>query len=168
MTFFAHNGIDYLVGLFACWRIGAVAALVNVRFADELEFYLNDHTPKLVIYTHDMRAVVLRAASLCSSVKTLVCMDGPQEGAESLPDLLAADLAPPPDPGDEDAIAHLSYTSGTSGRPKGACLGHEPTMRATRCIAERLRLTSTIRASDRQRFQVPINLSPICCLACIA
>ena len=142
VTFFAHNGIDYLVGLFACWRIGAIAALVNVRFADELEFYLNDHTPKLVIYTHDMGSVVTRAAGLCSSIKTLVCMDGAQEDAESLPDLLAANLSPPPDPGDEDAIAHLSYTSGTSGRPKGVCLAHEPTMRATRCIAERLRLTS--------------------------
>jgi long-chain acyl-CoA synthetase len=142
VTIFAHNGIDYLIGLFACWRIGAIAALVNVRFADELEFYLNDHTPKLVIYTHDMGTVVRRAARLCSAVKTLVCMDGPQEGAEALPNLLAADLAPPSDTGDEDAIAHLSYTSGTSGRPKGACLGHEPTMRATRCIAERLRLTS--------------------------
>ena len=47
----------------------------------------------------------------------------------------------PPDPWDENAIAHLSYTSGTTGKPKGACLAHEPTVRATRCIAERLRIT---------------------------
>ena len=40
----------------------------------------------------------------------------------------------------ETDVAHLSYTSGTSGLPKGACLAHEPTMRATRCIAERLRM----------------------------
>ena len=141
VTIFAHNGMDYLIGMFACWRIGAIAALVNVRFADELEYYLNDHTPRLLIYTHDMGDVVRRAVGGCKLVETLVCMDGPQDGAESLPDLLAAKFAGPPDPGDEDAIAHLSYTSGTSGRPKGACLAHEPTMRATRCIAERLRLT---------------------------
>ena len=43
VTIFAHNGMDYLVGLFACWRIGAIAALVNVRFADELDYYFADH-----------------------------------------------------------------------------------------------------------------------------
>jgi len=141
VTIFAHNGMDYLIGMFACWRIGAIAALVNVRFADELEYYFNDHTPRLVIYTHDMGGAVRRAARQCKSLEKLVCMDGPQETAESLPDLLEAKFAAPPDPHDEDAIAHLSYTSGTSGRPKGACLAHEPTMRASRCIAERLRLS---------------------------
>jgi long-chain acyl-CoA synthetase len=138
---FAHNGIDYLVGLFACWRIGAIAALVNVRFADDLEYYFADHEPSVVVYTHDMLDVVKRAAARVGSIRALVCMDGAQAGAESLPALLAARLPAPADPRDEDAIAHLSYTSGTTGRPKGACLAHEPTMRATNCIAERLRIT---------------------------
>src|SRR5437899_12096822 len=53
VTIFAHNGMDYLIGLFACWRIGAIAALVNLRFADELEYYFPDHERNVVIYTHD-------------------------------------------------------------------------------------------------------------------
>ena len=141
VTVFAHNGLDYLMALFACWRIGAIAALVNVRFADELDYYLNDHQPTVIIYTHDLVAAVKRAAVGAATLRHLVCMDGPQEGAKSLPDLLAAGFAAPDDPSDDGAIAHLSYTSGTTGRPKGACLMHEPTMCATRCIAERLRIT---------------------------
>jgi acyl-CoA synthetase (AMP-forming)/AMP-acid ligase II len=141
VTIFAHNGMDYALGLFACWRIGAIAALVNVRFADELDYYFADHTPTVVIYTHDMGDKVRAAAARAPSIRHVVCMDGPQEGARSLPELLAAGLPAPPDPADEDAIAHLSYTSGTTGKPKGACLAHEPTMRACNCIAERLRIT---------------------------
>jgi long-chain acyl-CoA synthetase len=141
VTIVAHNGMDYALGLFACWRIGAIAALVNVRFADELDYYFADHTPTIVIYTHDLGAKVRAAASRAPGIRHLVCMDGSQEGARSLPELLAADLPAPPDRADETAVAHLSYTSGTTGKPKGACLAHEPTMRACNCIAERLRVT---------------------------
>lgn len=143
VTIFAHNGMDYVVGMFACWRIGAIAALVNVKFADDLDYYLNDHAPKVVIYTHDMVDAVQAAARNVPGIRHLVCMDGDQPGAQSLPALLEARLPAPADPGDENAIAHLSYTSGTSGKPKGACIAHEPTATATRCIAERLQLTAS-------------------------
>ena len=142
VTIFAHNGMDYLLAMFGAWRIGAIAALVNVQFAPELEYYLADHTPSVVIYTHDMAQVVQRAARSVGTGCHLVCMDGPQEGALSLPELMRARLTVPQDPGDENAIAHLAYTSGTTGKPKGACLAHEPTMRAAKCIAERLRITA--------------------------
>src|SRR5258707_11786981 len=67
VTIVAHNGMDYLIAMFACWRIGAIAALVNVRFADELEYYFNDHTPTVVICTHDAADAVRRASPTCSS-----------------------------------------------------------------------------------------------------
>ena len=141
ISVFAHNGMDYLLAMFGAWRVGAIAALVNVKFKDELAYYMDDHRPRVVIYTHDMREAVDRAVAQVPGVEHLVCMDGHQPGALSLPDLLAQNLPAPSDPGDEGAIAHLSYTSGTTGKPKGACLCHEPTVRATRCIAERLRIT---------------------------
>jgi acyl-CoA synthetase (AMP-forming)/AMP-acid ligase II len=137
----AHNGLDYLVALFGCWRLGAIAALVNVRFAGELDYYLGDHTPTVVIYTHDIHDAVRAAAAKLPSLRALVCMDGPMDGALAMPQLMAAKLTPPADPRDAGAIAHLSYTSGTTGQPKGACLAHEPTVTACRCIGERLRLT---------------------------
>jgi long-chain acyl-CoA synthetase len=164
VTIFAHNGLDYLVAMLGAWRIGAVAAAVNVRFAPELEFYLADHTPKAIVYTHDMGEAVRRASSPLASKPRLICMDGPQDGAVSMPQILDASLTPPPDPGDAAAIAHLSYTSGTTGKPKGACLAHEPTVRAARCIGERLR----IRADDvsfgptalSSSYQLVANLLP--------
>jgi long-chain acyl-CoA synthetase len=142
VTIFAHNGMDYLLAMFGAWRIGAIAAVVNVQFAAELDYYLADHTPTIVIYTHDMVEPVRRAAQSVGTVRHLICMDGPQQGALSLPELMSAKLPAPVDPADETAIAHLAYTSGTTGKPKGACLAHEPTMRAAKCIAERLRITA--------------------------
>ena len=53
VTIFAHNGLDYLIGMLGCWRVGAIPALVNVRFADDLSYYLNDQKPVAIIYTHD-------------------------------------------------------------------------------------------------------------------
>src|SRR5262249_40853 len=142
VTIFAHNGMDYLIGLCACWRIGAIPALVNVRFADQLPYYFSDHTPSAVIYTGDMDDAVRSAAGQIPSIKHLIWMDGRQSGADSLPEVLAGGFKAPADPGDECAIAHLSYTSGTTGQPKGACLCHEPTVTAARTIAERIRLSS--------------------------
>ena len=45
VTIFAHNGMDYLLAMFGAWRLGAIAALVNVQFAAELDYYFADHTP---------------------------------------------------------------------------------------------------------------------------
>jgi acyl-coenzyme A synthetase/AMP-(fatty) acid ligase len=141
VTIFAHNGMDYLTTMLGCWRLGAISALVNVKFADDLAYYFGDHQPTIIVYTHDMAEPVQKAAALVPAIRALICMDGPQPGAHSLPELMAAKLPAPADPGNEDAVAHLSYTSGTTGKPKGACLKHEPTVRASRCIAERLQIT---------------------------
>jgi acyl-CoA synthetase (AMP-forming)/AMP-acid ligase II len=141
---FAHNGMDYLLAMFGTWRLGAICALVNVQYSDRLDYYVNDCEPGVLIYTGDHQETIERHKPNLPSVRHYVCLDGAREGSLSWPELLEGGWAPPPDRAEETDTAHLSYTSGTSGDPKGACLAHEPTMRATRCIAERLR----IQASD--------------------
>ncbi len=137
---FAHNGLDYLLAMLGAWRAGAIAALVNVRYADELDYYLNDCDPVVLIYTGDHLETIDRHRSALASVRRYVCLDGEQPGAISWSEILGCADPPPPDRAEETDIAHLSYTSGSTGRPKGACLAHEPTARATRCIAERLQV----------------------------
>ena len=43
---FAHNGMDYLLAMLGTWRLGAISALVNVKYADDLAYYVDDHRPK--------------------------------------------------------------------------------------------------------------------------
>jgi acyl-CoA synthetase (AMP-forming)/AMP-acid ligase II len=138
VAIFAHNGNDYVLAMFGAWRLGAVSAHVNVQYADTLDYYLNDCTPSVLIYTGDHLPTIRRHRAAAKSVRHYVCFDGPQEGAFAWSELLAAAPAAPRVDGDDADPAHLSYTSGTTGKPKGALLAHEPTLRACRCIAERL------------------------------
>jgi acyl-CoA synthetase (AMP-forming)/AMP-acid ligase II len=140
---FAHNGLDYLLAMFGTWRLGAISALVNVDYAATLDYYLNDAKPLVLVYTGDKHDVVEALRARVPSVRHFVCLDGPRDGALAWDELLSNSPGPPPDATRETDVAHLSYTSGTSGKPKGACLAHEPTTRATRCIAERLRITGS-------------------------
>lgn len=142
VTIIGHNGLDYVDAMYGCWYLGAIAALVNVRLVGELEYYLGDHQPTAIVFTHDVEAEVRRGSASLDSAPVLICMDGARGDALGLPELLAAELTVPAMASDERAVAHLSYTSGTTGQPKGACLAHEPTLTAVRCIAERLRLRS--------------------------
>jgi len=142
---FAHNGLDYVIAMFGAWQLGAISCHINLLQADELAYFANDSTPKVLIYTHDMLPVLEQHRANLPSIEHYLCMDGAQPGAHdwpamvaaASPDLLKAQVAAV----NADDAAHLSYTSGSSGRPKGAVVNHGYTARATHCIAERLQLT---------------------------
>ena len=135
---FAHSGLDYLLAMFGAWRAGAVAALVDLGRADDMDRYFGDCRPKVVIYTHDYFDTVDRHREALSGVGTYVCFDGAQPGAMDWADILGCTEDPPADIAEDGDSAHLSYTSGPDGRPQGACLSHEPTCREARALAERL------------------------------
>ncbi|MBC8272141.1 MAG: acyl--CoA ligase [Gammaproteobacteria bacterium] len=137
---FAHNGLDYVTAMFGAWHLGAISCHINVLQADDVAYFANDATPKVLIYTHDMLPVLELNRSAMPSIEHYLCMDGAQPGARDWPALVADAPVPPVVSVNPEDGAHLSYTSGSSGTPKGALISHGSTARATQCIAERMRL----------------------------
>ena len=48
---FAHNGLDYVVAMFGIWKLGAISSHISVLQKDNLEYFVNDSSPKVLIYT---------------------------------------------------------------------------------------------------------------------
>ncbi len=139
---FAHNGIDYVNAVFGAWKLGAISAHINVLQAQNMAWFVNDSAPRVLIYTGDLHEIVERHRAEMKSVEHTICFDGGKPGSLDWNELVAARLPLPAVKVDGGDPAHLSYTSGSSGKPKGAVLAHGYTARATHCIAERLQLSA--------------------------
>jgi fatty-acyl-CoA synthase len=113
-----HNGLEFPEALLACHRIGACAVPINFRLtADEVAYILEDS-----------RATALIAGIRPDGLPRLSFeLDaGPAYEAA----ITGCDPAPQVDL-QEDDPALLCYTSGTTGRPKGAILSHGNLVAAT-------------------------------------
>jgi fatty-acyl-CoA synthase len=111
--------------LFAAGMLGATYVPVNARLtAPELEFVLSDSGASVLVHGAGMDDRVPALADAVPDLR-LVGVHGSLAGGAALADLVAD---APTDVVDEavtlDDTAMIMYTSGTTGRPKGATLTH--------------------------------------------
>ncbi|PKH70233.1 AMP-dependent synthetase [Stenotrophomonas sp. Betaine-02u-21] len=122
----AKNGEFAMNAVFAAARVGATAIMLNWRLqATELVYVLADSEPVGLLYDAAFAAAV--QPLLAVRPLPVRIRNGGQGGDASYADILRDT---PPDAADArgtggSAIALIMYTSGTTGRPKGAMLSHE-------------------------------------------
>ncbi|MFY0611813.1 MAG: AMP-binding protein [Hyphomicrobiaceae bacterium] len=111
------NCAEFFTCLFGAWRAGLTAVPINAKLhARETSWILENCTAKLCIMTPDIAASVSEAAD--AFWPEIIATESADYDA-----LLKSDEVPIR-PGNPQDPAWLFYTSGTTGRPKGAVLSH--------------------------------------------
>jgi fatty-acyl-CoA synthase len=122
----AANHPDYLVLLYACARLGAMLVPLNWRLAvPEQLFTLTDASVGALLVEKDFGSVIAPLAEALPQTR-VVGLDFAPAGGWSFEELLASRCGESRNPRiDLSAPLLVVYTSGTTGRPKGAVLRQE-------------------------------------------
>ncbi|MEQ8661929.1 MAG: class I adenylate-forming enzyme family protein, partial [Gammaproteobacteria bacterium] len=120
----AHNTTDTYEIFFAGMRAGVMVLPLNWRLAvPELEFILNDAATRLLIHGTDFAAPARELERRCGIPRLLEMRDGAASDYEAIMDDTRAPAVAVPRALDDVWV--LMYTSGTTGRPKGAQLTYQ-------------------------------------------
>jgi fatty-acyl-CoA synthase len=118
LAFLGHNQPMFLFAMFAAARLGAIFVPLNFRLTGpELAFIIEDCAASLLIVDETHRSVIEPQLGRLPSLKAVVAAETPARWTENTPPTSPA-------PARENDVALIMYTSGTTGRPKGAMLTH--------------------------------------------
>jgi fatty-acyl-CoA synthase len=113
------NSGKFLVSYFGVSGFGRVLVPINFRLTADEVSYIVDHSGSSVLLVDPE----LDASLASVSAKERVVLDGADD-AELFAELNGGSSGPSRWEGDEDAVATINYTSGTTARPKGAQITH--------------------------------------------
>lgn len=130
--FIAWNRPEILEVLYAGFKLGLCVVPINARSnSQEIAYHLDDATASAIVHGPEFRDDVEAALRHTPSIDHVVSLDESRPAAtdarvHDYEDLIAAypDALDPTIEVSPDDICWLFYTSGTTGRPKGAMLSH--------------------------------------------
>jgi fatty-acyl-CoA synthase len=128
VAFLGPNGHPLLEAYYGVVQMGAVLMPLNVRLTPaDFEFMLNDAEATAIIVERAMEGLIAPIRARVPSLRHVILVGAGDRGGD--PDyeelLAAAPAGPYPVPAmDEDDVAEIFYTSGTTGKAKGVMLTH--------------------------------------------
>ncbi|MGY9074929.1 MAG: acyl-CoA synthetase [Acidimicrobiales bacterium] len=137
----AENDTNFFEVQFACWKLGAIFVPLNWRLAlPELEYIVGDCGPDVIIHDDGFADIATKLSEVCDIAHRVswgAAGDGTQSGnvanyeellQSAEPTVVARQCT-------HDDILTIMYTSGTTGRPKGAIITQGMTFwNAVNCV----------------------------------
>jgi fatty-acyl-CoA synthase len=129
VSFLTYNTHHLLEAYYGVLQAGAVLNPINIRLhPNEIAYILNHAESRALFFHRDFAPIVETARGTAETVRELVALEpdgAPPFAAREYEALLGASHPLASDPEvDENSVAELFYTSGTTGRPKGVALTH--------------------------------------------
>jgi acyl-CoA synthetase (AMP-forming)/AMP-acid ligase II len=154
------NRPEFAVALFAAARLGAIVVPLSVREQTRgLQHMLAQSGAKLLLHEPDLAARLPEPASLPGLRHRAVLGEG-GDPSPRLPDEGA--VAPAPYRPQEEDVAIILYTSGTTGRPRGRCSPTSTSPIRSSTTRSAATFVSTIARSSRCRRAMRSGLSACC------
>jgi long-chain acyl-CoA synthetase len=115
------NRLEYLVAILACIRAGGIAVPLGTRLGvADVAHIVGDSRPEIAVIAHSM----LNKFKCSDRPRRIYLIDGDAGSADNFARLTEAEPARDLPRLRADDVMMIVYTSGTTGKPKGACLTH--------------------------------------------
>ena len=120
-----RNYPEWLLTYWACVSIGVAAVGFNAWWvSEELAYAIGDSAPKVIVCDQERYDRLLEEPGTARDATIVLVRATPGPSAAAWSDIVAKQAAMPEAEIDPDTDACIFYTSGTTGRPKGAQLTH--------------------------------------------